>query len=66
MNRLGRFDKSPGVTADYLAIERARADRMEKRADELLAALREALTLIHPKDMEFAPKTRAILAKIKA
>lgn len=38
----------------------------EKERDELLAALHEASKVIHAADLEFAPKTRALLAKHKA
>ena len=56
--RIERFSKPSGTTADYVALERAATDRMEKRAEafmaerdhlkainaELLAALAELLS----------------------
>jgi len=41
--RLERFASAP--KSDYAALERERADRMEKRAEQLLAALNAILSM---------------------
>jgi hypothetical protein len=43
--RLNRFSAPAGNAADYVAIERERADRMEKRADDAIAILRDLVDL---------------------